>query len=218
MTNTVSQEVSEKINQLKYTDFDTDYKKKDHNVSDKMTIDWKNVLPKPQSNTSKETSKELRYLSQLTNNLSPQQIDLINLVDTEPLDLFTPILRKNGLSLDKSVFNKIWSMTEPIVMSLKDKYDRPRPYQIADLFGLKIKVTESNTHHTPAYPSGHTAYAAMAALYLDELYPDLADQFFHQVGMAGYARILQGVHYPSDNRASMVITGAIWEDIRPFFI
>ena len=138
MTNTVSQEVSEKINQLKYTDFDTDYKKKDHNVSDKMTIDWKNVLPKPQSNTSKETSKELRYLSQLTNNLSPQQIDLINLVDTEPLDLFTPILRKNGLSLDKSVFNKIWSMTEPIVMSLKDKYDRPRPYQIADLFGLKI--------------------------------------------------------------------------------
>jgi len=34
------------------------------------------------------------------------------------------------------------------------------------------------------------------------------------INLAGFARCLQGVHYPSDNEASMVISGAIWQDVR----
>tara|TARA_Y100001973_G_C5156222_1_gene310903 strand:+ start:700 stop:1359 length:660 start_codon:yes stop_codon:yes gene_type:complete len=216
-TKQINSEVSKKIDNLKYTDF-VEYKEKQHKISDKITIDWKGVLPVPESNTSKQTIKELRYLAEVTKKIGPAQERLIDLVDSEPLDLFKPILQQNNLDFDESVFKKIWAITEPVIMSLKQIYDRPRPYQLAGFYDLEIKVRESKTHHTPAYPSGHTAYAGMAALLLDDLYPHLGGEFFKQVGVAGYARILQGVHYPSDNRASMVITGALWEDIRKHFI
>jgi len=216
-TQDINATISNKINQLKYTDF-VEYDEKPHKISDKITIDWKGILPGPPDNTSEETLKELRYLSQLTNNITPSQRALIDLVDSEPLDLFRPIVKKYGLHLDQNVFDEIWNIVEPIVISLKIMYNRPRPDQLAGFYGLKINVIESETHHTPAYPSGHTVYAAMGALLLDSLYPEFSDQFFQQIGMAGYARILQGVHYPSDNRASMVISGAIWEDIRGNFV
>ena len=205
-TQEISTEISNKIDQLKYTDF-VEYKEKTNKISDKITIDWEGILPGPPLNTSEETLKELRYLSQLTNNLGPSQRALVDLVDSEPLDLFRPIIKRYGLHLDQDVFDEIWNITEPVAMSLKDMYNRPRPAQLAGCYGLKINVVESETHHTPAYPSGHTMYASMGALLLDSLYPEFSDQFFQQVGMAGYARILQGVHYPSDNRASMIISG-----------
>ena len=73
-------------------------------------------------------------------------------------------------------------------------------------------VTE--TIHTPSYPSGHSAYAAICAYLLAAMYPEHSSHFFGHVGEVSMARMKQGVHYPSDTEASMVITGAIWEDIR----
>ena len=212
----INKQISDKIDNLKYTDFD-EPKGEVNKVSDKITIGWDKIITEPFSNTSKETLKELKYLGRLTNNLTQSEKSLIDLVDKEPLDLFKPILKKHNLELDLPKFNKIWAMTEPVIMNLKAKYNRPRPYQLAPFFGIDIKIQESETHHTGAYPSGHTAYAAMAALMLSDLYPDFSNQFFQKIGMAGYARNLQGVHYPSDNRAAMVITGAIWENIRTQF-
>ena len=42
----------------------------------------------------------------------------------------------------------------------------------------------------------------------------LDKKFFRKISDAGLARCLQGVHYPSDNEASMVISSAIWQDLR----
>ena len=212
----INKEISDKIDNLKYTDF-AEPRGKVGKVSDKITIGWQKILSDPFPNTSEETIKELKYLANLTKNLTYEQKALVELVDKEPLDLFHPLLKKHGLRLDVEKFNKIWAITEPVVMNLKAKYNRVRPQHLAPFFGLEVKVKESETHHTGAYPSGHTTYAAMAALMLSDLYPDLSDQFFQKIGMAGYARNLQGVHYPSDNRAAMVLSGAIWENIRTQF-
>ena len=213
----INKQISEKIDNLKYTDF-AEVLGKTNKVSDDITISWKIVIPDPPPNTSKETFKELRYLAHLTKNISIKQKELVEIVDVESLDLFRPILKKRGLDMDVETFNKIWAIADPVIMNLKAQYNRPRPAHLGPFFGLDIKVIETDTHHTAAYPSGHTTYAAMAALFLSDLYPDLSDQFFQQVGMAGYARILQGVHYPSDNRAAMIVSGAIWEDIRSNFL
>jgi len=97
---------------------------------------------------------------------------------------------------------------------LKHKFNRPRPKQLGDLLNYKINVTESRTHHTPAYPSGHTVYAALGAYLFSDMYPHKSSEFFKMISLAGLARCLQGVHYPSDNEASMVISGAIWQDVR----
>ena len=84
----------------------------------------------------------------------------------------------------------------------------------AKIMDINIKVTRTKTHQTPAYPSGHTAYAALGAYLFADMYPSYSSEFFKMINLAGLARCLQGVHYPSDNEASMVISGAIWQDIR----
>lgn len=183
-------------------------------VSDKITIDWEGVLPEPPANTSEETKKELGYLHLLTSNLTPENRGLVKLVDKEPLDLYKPIFDKIGEKLPLKEFKKANTILEPIIKNLKDKFNRPRPKQLGDIMGFDIKVIETSTHHTPAYPSGHTAYAAIAAYLFADMYPYYSSEFFKMIGLAGFARCLQGVHYPSDNEASMVITGAVWQDIR----
>ena len=110
--------------------------------------------------------------------------------------------------------DKLWGIVENVIQMLKYKYDRPRPYQLAPLMGYDVKVIHTDTHLTPAYPSGHAAYGAIVTYYLAALYPELSSKLFAIPGQIGLARCLQGVHYPSDNEASMVIVGAIWENIR----
>ena len=200
---------SENINSVKYTD-----SKKSWKVSDRITIDWRNVLPDPPANNSKETRKELEYLQAITKNLTISDRNLIELVDKEPLDLYASVLKSYGLKMPNLDFDKIWNITRPIIMNLKHQYNRPRPEQLAERLGFKVNVVKTKTHQTPAYPSGHTAYAAMGAYLLADMYPELSSDFFKKIGEAGLARCLQGVHYPSDNEASMVISGAIWQDIR----
>ena len=205
----LNKSLAQRIDSVVYTD-----SPKTFNVSSKITINWKSLLPAPPKNSSEETKKELKYLADLTENLSIDQKNLVYLVDKEPLDLYNDILRRNNLKMPREDFKKLWRITEPVIMNLKHSFNRPRPEQLGKYYGLDIKVLETKTHHTPAYPSGHTAYAALGAYLLADMYPEHSSEFFGKVGDAGHARCLQGVHYPSDNEAAMVITGAIWQDVR----
>ena len=201
--------ISDKINTIKYGE-----QPKTWDVSDDITINWKALLPLPPANNSDTTKKELYYLHELTKNRTSSQADLIKLVDEEPLDLYHAVLKRHGLEMPKDIFDKAYKLIRPVIMSLKWKYNRPRPYQLAEKYGIDLKVIHTNSAQTPAYPSGHTCYGALGAYVLASAYPEHSGDFFGVVSNIGMGRMLQGVHYPSDNEASMVLTGALWEDIR----
>jgi acid phosphatase (class A) len=201
--------VSEQIRNMRYTD-----KPKTWKVSDEITIGWDDILPDPPMNDSETTKKELIYLSKLTKSVNSSQLDLIKLVDEEPNDLFHKTMKDLGVEFPKEIFDRSWKLIKPVIMNLKYIHNRPRPYQLSEKYGLKIKLRDSKTAQTPAYPSGHTAYTALSAYILAAKYPQFAEHFFDKIQSAGMARMLMGVHYPSDNEASMIITGALWEDIR----
>ncbi len=201
--------ILDKIKQLRYGNV-----KKTFKVPEVVTIGWDNVLADPPFNDSDTTKKELIYLSELTKNLGSSEIDLVKMVDKDPNLLYQKILNKHGLEFPDEIFKKSWKIMSPVIKNLKYKFNRARPYQLAPLYNIEIKVIETKSHKTPAYPSGHTAYAALGAYILSAKYPEYSSEFFSQVSSAGMARMLQGVHYPSDNEASMIISGAIWENIR----
>ena len=201
--------VSEQIKDMKYTD-----KPKTWKVSDNITIGWDDILPDPPMNDSETTKKELAYLAKLTKSVSSAQLDLIKLVDEEPNDLFHKTMRDLNIEFPQEIFKRSWDIIKPVIMNLKYIHNRPRTYQIAGKYGLKITLRDSKTAQTPAYPSGHTSYTALSAYILAAKYPQFAEHFFDKIQSAGMARMLMGVHYPSDNEASMIITGALWEDIR----
>ena len=46
------------------------------------------------------------------------------------------------------------------------------------------------------------------------MYPLHRDEFFYQAKLVALARCLQGVHYPSDNEASMMLVKAVWENVK----
>ena len=205
----VDKVIKEQLRSIKYTD-----NPKTWDVSDKITIAWDDILPDPPSNDSDVTKKELVYLSELTRNRSNSQVELIKLVDKEPNDLYHKTLKRLNLEFPQDIFDKSWNILKNIIKNLKHQHNRPRPYQISDKYGIAINLLDSKTAKTPAYPSGHTAYAALGAYILAAKYPAHSEHFFDKVSTAGMARMLMGVHYPSDNEASMIIAGAVWEDIR----
>lgn len=187
--------------------------------SDLVSIKPYGVLPEPPKNTSDITKSEIKQISELTQSLTTTQKNLVMLVDKDPNLLFIELLGTSILPLPMATFKKSWNILEPIIKSLKDKFNRPRPIQLVSEFprfydNLPINVIETKTHHTPAYPSGHTAYATLMASILSEMYPEQSSKFYEIANLAGHARVLQGVHYPSDNDAAMVITSAVWQDIK----
>ena len=197
------------INATKYGN-----KPKTWKVSDKITINWQGVLPSPPENNSEATVKELQKISQLTKNITSEQIDLVKMVDKDPNAVFEKMIKRHGLDSHKEEFDKAWRLVKPIILNLKWQFNRARPYQLAEHYGLDIRVIETETHHTPSYPSGHTAGAAIMGYILAEHYPEHSTEIFNNIDLAGQARVFQGVHYPSDNDASMVITGALWQEIK----
>mgnify|MGYP003627612132 FL=1 len=206
----------ENINRLVYTEENTS---NDMEFSDLVSIKPEGVLPDPPENTSDVTKSEIKQISELTQSLTATQKSLVMLADADPNLLFVELLDSSVLPLPIEKFDKAWNILEPVIRYLKNKFNRPRPEQLVVGFprfydDLSINVIKTKTHQTPAYPSGHTAYAALMASILSDMYPDQSSKFYEIANLAGHARVLQGVHYPSDNDAAMVITSAIWQDIK----
>ena len=87
-----------------------------------------------------------------------------------------------------------------ITFGLKHTFDRRRPYE-----KYPNSVHPIEPEDSPSFPSGHTAAAFSLATSLSITYPKwyvIAPSTIWACGV-GFARINQGVHYPSD-----VLTGA----------
>ena len=82
-------------------------------------------------------------------------------------------------------------------MSLKMKYQRPRPYEISD----KIKSTKTTTDDTPAFPSGHSMAAHGLERALSKKYPNKKKELKQMADRISLSRIQMGSHYPSDIEA-----------------
>ena len=166
-----------------------------------------NTAPK---NSSSTTAKEIEKISKATKNRSLAELELVHVVDREPLDLFYKFLKDKDLKFPQGLFDEHYNVLEQYIYALKYFHNRARPEQIAPYYGLEIEVLYTETHHTPSYPSGHTMYSELAAHILSDKYPEYRKDFFRLSEYCGFARILQGVHYPSDNKASKIATEKLY--------
>ena len=179
-----------------------------------LNIDLKSIIPDFPKNSSSTTENELRAIAKATKNRSVKELDLVYTVDKDPIGIFAPYLKKHNLKFDRVLFNNYYNMLEQCVYSLKYYYNRARPEQLAEYFDIQIDVLYTATHQTPSYPSGHTMYAELIAHMLSDTYPEHKTEFFKLAKYCGLARILQGVHYPSDNQASITATSFLYPKIK----
>ena len=104
-------------------------------------------------------------------------------------------LLKDAIYIGTSVIEAVG-----ITYGLKYAFDRQRPY-----VKYPDKIHPIDAEDSPSLPSGHTAAAFSLATSLSITYPKwyvIAPSAIWACGV-GFARINQGVHYPSD-----VLTGA----------
>lgn len=179
-----------------------------------LGIDYWQYIPPPPLNNSKNTTSELTEVIRKANNRTQSETNLVITVDQEPLKLFDTLLSQYKLTFPNLLFDEMYIFLSAIIKDLKIYFNRARPAQLAEFYNTKIDILHTSTHHTPSYPSGHTAYASLIASILSDYYPQYKPKFWHIAKMCGEARVLQGVHYPLDNNASISLVQKVYLQLK----
>jgi len=109
-----------------------------------------------------------------------------------------------GVDAEELVGN-VFDDISPAIMKLKQKYQRPRPYQLAQYYKLKLFPYVTVSGHSPSYPSGHTIQTYVAMNIIGNKNPEaygFCQKFIEDVANS---RVYLGLHFPSDNDASFII-------------
>lgn len=213
--NLVQNNISNDINKIKYVN-NLGYPRHKSNLSKKLNIDYWSMIAPPALNGENTTTSDLSRVIQLANNRTQSETNLVINVDKDPLVLFTPFLQKKELNFPAPIFKNLYAFLSEIITDLKYFYNRARPEQLANFYGLTIDVLRTKTHHTPSYPSGHTAYAALIAAILSDLYPGHSVYFWDMVDICANCRRLQGVHFQTDNQASIELVKKVYLPLKQF--
>lgn len=120
-------------------------------------------------------------------------------------------MRKNSLEFDEDVIEYIEKQCSPIIRHYKNHFNRPRPYQVADLYNKVLNRFKTGTAKTPAYPSGHAMQPMVVALHYSKKYPEHKDEFIRGAKICGYGRVIAGLHYPSDYDAGIELAHKIMQ-------
>ena len=206
---------SDQINSIQYEGVPTDKQKiKMKRPTPLIKIDYSSIVPDPPANSSDLTKIDLEQVQRLTRNLSREDVRLVEIVDEDPEDLFKPYMKRMGLLYPQELIDISIDHIDTVLLNLKYKFRRARPIQIAAHLGYIISVINTDTHDTPAYPSGHQGQGAMVAEILSSIHPEHKTKFYEFSRLVGKARVVQGVHYPSDNETSVTLARILWEDMK----
>ena len=136
-----------------------------------------------------------------------QSVSVVNIV--APLALLTTGLIKHDKQLQKNAAYMAggYLFSAVVTHGLKRTIQRQRPF---DKYTFIIKRDEGGSY---SFPSGHTSAAFYAATSLSILYPKwyvIAPSMLW-ASTVGYARMYQGVHYPTDVLAGAIVgAGSAW--------
>lgn len=98
------------------------------------------------------------------------------------------------------------SEIDPIIMYLKNKYNRVRPYKLD-----KTIVPSIDPPQHPSYPSGHATQVYFIANVLSEKYPSKHSHFMHIADTIAVNREYAGVHYESDTKFGKIVADSLFQ-------
>jgi hypothetical protein len=185
-------------------------------VSELIDFDYRPILSPPPANDSIITKKETIMVAEATKKYrSKKDLEFIHRMDEDMDSFFIELLKKHNLKYPQRYIDLFYELVEPVLMNTKNYWNRPRPIQIADFYDIEMDPIVTDTIHTASYPSGHTFYSQLVANILSKVYPQLSLQFDNIAKDTGVARVQQGVHFPSDNVASIVLANTMYSRMQP---
>lgn len=166
-------------------------------------------------NSSKGAREELNQLVDYVSELKRDKATLqrYKAYDGSLERIFAQVIMEQNLGeKGAELVDKLLDDTLPLIIKLKFYFQRPRPYQLAEQYKLKLFPFESRSADSPSYPAGHTLQAKVVCHVLGNHFPEKFDFFENLAKDIEYSRIYLGVHYQSDNDYSLFIAETIIRD------
>lgn len=164
----------------------------------------------PPKNSSEETLQELFYNKKLATTAPEEYINFAKTTDMQESKFYSNFAEEElGLNLNEKYFESILKQLEPILFLLKEKFNRPRPYQLAPYYNIQIPTKIPHSHGHAAYPSGHALDAYIISHILANKVPQHKEKIYNFCDTIIISRMVANVHYVSDN----IISKKLAEDI-----
>ena len=156
------------------------------------------TIKEPPANDSNKTRAEVFYL--LSYNDGVIDNEMVQAYD-DIVKAFMPAVERNGVQVSTDELEQIVDESGKFVTKLKYKFNRPRPYQIAEHYGIEdFKRHKLDTAKSPSYPSGHAMQGRVIALYLSDKDPSNRKEYMMIGHNISESRIMARAHYQSDRK------------------
>ena len=182
----------------------------------RMTMETPNfadvILPTnpPHDNDSRETLGELKYLQTLETDK-----DFVKKHD-DVVKVFVELLKEFEVHTlqREEVIEALVDQSRKFIMTAKYKYNRPRPYQVAEFYDINLNGTQLDSMKTPSYPSGHATQGYLIAEVLKSMIPHIAPELNRVAEDIANSRIIAKAHFPSDKAFGKKVAKIIYRGFR----
>ena len=169
------------------------------------------TMTPPPANDSNETRTELFKL--LAYNDGVIDRDMVEKYD-DMIKPFMELVEKHNVDVTKDDLQQIIDEGAKFTLKIKYKYNRPRPYQIAEHYGIEdFKRHKLDTVKTPSYPSGHALQGRLIGLILTDKDPKHQNQYMAVSQKISDSRIMARAHYPSDKEYGEKLADELYEQM-----
>jgi len=152
-------------------------------------------------NNSDTTRAELNsltaYLKQIVLPENKEYLDNYLIIDRNFGQAIINIFKHKEIDLEDLVQNIIEDI-QPLLIKLKFFYNRPRPFQLANNYNLKLFPFESKSSNSPSYPSGQVLMSSVILNVIREKHPEHEELCVNSLNMIIYSRLYLGLNYQSD--------------------
>lgn len=150
-------------------------------------------------NSSETAHKELLLLNKIQNiGLNQEKyVEFTKIADKSLEDSYNDFLSEFGLSL-RDYHNELLNELAILALKIKLKFNRMRPYQLANILRVPVFPMSSKSATTASYPSGHTLQSYVISEILAEEHSEIADELINFAIKISLSRNIGGFHFPSD--------------------
>lgn len=159
-------------------------------------------------NSSRDTLEEVKYLASLE-----EDREFVKKHDKVG-DVFSELHEELGLEFDLDELKLHLRESSKYIMELKYKYNRPRPHQIAEFYGIDLNGVEMDSMKTPSIPSGHATQGYLLGLFYSKRYPEYRKEFMNLAEDIAESRLNAKAHFPSDKKAGIDLAKKLFDNLK----
>ena len=158
-------------------------------------------------NSSKQTIDELKELSLI-------EVDKDFVKEHDDVDgIFQKKHNELGLEFNRNEAKDLLRQSSKYIMKEKYKYNRPRPYQLAEFYNIDLNGVDLDSMKTPSYPSGHATQGYLLGKFYSNRHPDYRKEFMRLGEDIAESRIVAKAHFPSDKKAGIDLAEKLFDNL-----